>query len=143
MAKKTFLEVQKQIEQLQQEAEQLRKQESNEVLARIKEAIAVYGFTAAELGVAGGAKRGRVPKAVSVKAGRKFSGKAGASAPKYRDQNGNVWSGRGPRPAWFKAALRLASRQKSFLPSKACDCRPRGQQYGESDRAARRSVETL
>ena len=115
MAKKTFLEVQKQIEQLQQEAEQLRKQESNEVLARIKEAIAVYGFTAAELGVAGGAKRGRVPKAVSVKAGRKFSGKAGASAPKYRDQNGNVWSGRGPRPGWFKAALEAGKSPDELL----------------------------
>ena len=41
MAKKTFIEVQKQIEQLQKEAELLRKQEAHEVLARIKEAIAV------------------------------------------------------------------------------------------------------
>ena len=126
MAKKTFLEVQKQIEQLQQEAEQLRKQESNEVLARIKEAIAVYGFTAAELGVAGGAKRGRVPKAVSVKAGRKFSGKAGASAPKYRDQNGNVWSGRGPRPAWFKAALEAGKSAEEFLAKKGLRLSPAG-----------------
>ena len=55
MAKKTFLEIQKQIEQLQKEADHLRKQEADEVLARIKEAIAVYGFTAAELGVGTGA----------------------------------------------------------------------------------------
>ena len=115
MAKKTFLEIQKQIEQLQQEADQLRKQESNEVLARIKEAIAVYGFTAAELGVAGGAKRGRTPKALSGKAGRKSSGKGGASAPKYRDPNGNVWSGRGPRPAWLKAALDAGKSAEDFL----------------------------
>jgi len=106
MAKKTFLEVQKQIEQLQKEAEQLRKQESDEVLGRIKEAIAVYGFTAVELGVAPASRRGRPASVSGVKqnsAGRK-STKAGA-APKFRDSNGNVWSGRGPRPAWFKAAL--------------------------------------
>jgi DNA-binding protein H-NS len=117
MAKKTFLEIQKQIEQLQKEADHLRKQEADEVLARIKEAIAVYGFTAAELGVGAGAGvgRGRARKVTAVKPGRKQGGKSSASAPKYRDQNGNVWSGRGPRPAWFKAALEAGKSAEEFL----------------------------
>jgi len=104
---KTFLQVQKQIEQLQKEAEQLRKKEADGVLSRIKEAISVYGFTAVDLGF------GKVPGRVAVV--RKSNGKksrrtnqpagAGAGAPKFKDEQGNVWSGRGPRPAWFKAAL--------------------------------------
>jgi DNA-binding protein H-NS len=105
MARRTFIEVQRQIEQLQKEADQLRKQEAADVLGRIKEAIAVYGFTAAELGVAGAAIAGRTRKAKSPAGGRKSSGKSLGSGPKYRDQEGNVWSGRGPRPSWFKAAL--------------------------------------
>ena len=116
MAKKTFLEVQKQIEQLQQEAELLRKQEAHEVLARIKEAIAVYGFTAADLGFGGGAKKRLAQPAASSKRGRKSSGKAAAApAAKFRDQSGNAWSGRGPRPAWFKAALEQGKTPEDLL----------------------------
>lgn len=116
MAKKTFLEVQKQIEQLQKEAELLRKQEAHEVLARIKEAIAVYNFTAAELGFGvGGGKRSAQP-AASLKRGRKANGKAAAApSAKFRDQVGNVWSGRGPRPAWFKAALESGKAPEDLL----------------------------
>ena len=103
---KTFLQVQKQIEQLQKEAEQLRKKEADGVLARIKEAIAVYGFTAADLGV--GKDAGRVA-AVAKKAAKKTKKgnkqTSGAATAKFRDDQGNEWSGRGPRPAWFKAAL--------------------------------------
>jgi len=116
MANKTFREVQKQIEQLQKEASQLRQQEANEVLARIKEAIAVYGFSAAELGV------GRTRRAASAKpagvAGRgrpAGTTKALSAQPKYRDQAGNVWGGRGPRPAWFKAALESGTDPESLL----------------------------
>lgn len=104
---KTFLQVQKQIEQLQKEAEQLRKKEADGVLSRIKEAIAVYGFTAADLGF--GKATGRV--AVAKKETGKKTGKpkkaaaAAMGAPKFKDDQGNEWSGRGPRPAWFKAAL--------------------------------------
>ncbi|VDO09277.1 unnamed protein product [Brugia timori] len=113
MAKKTFLEVQKQIQQLQKQAEQLRRQEADEVLARIKEAIAVYGFTAAELGVAGAIGRGVRRTAVTKPA--KQDGRKASAAPKYRDQNGNVWSGRGPRPAWFKAALEAGTSADALL----------------------------
>lgn len=103
---KTFLQVQKQIEQLQKEAEQLRKKEADGVLSRIKEAISVYGFTAADLGF--GKAPGRV--AVAGKSNSKKSRKINkpavdADAPRFKDDQGNVWSGRGPRPGWFKAAL--------------------------------------
>jgi DNA-binding protein H-NS len=116
MAKKTFIEVQKQIEQLQKEAELLRKQEAHEVLARIKDAITVYGFTATELGFGSGVGKRSVRPIVKLKRGRKSGNKDMAtSAAKFRDPNGNVWSGRGPRPAWFKAALEAGKAPEDLL----------------------------
>lgn len=101
---KTFLQVQKQIEQLQKEADQLRKKEADGVLSRIKEAISVYGFTAADLfGKASG--RVAIAKKANGKKSHKTNKTATAGAPKFKDEQGNIWSGRGPRPAWFKAAL--------------------------------------
>ncbi|SCX74538.1 H-NS family nucleoid-associated regulatory protein [Variovorax sp. EL159] len=104
---KTYLQVQKQIAQLQKEADTLRKKEAAGVLARIKEAIAVYGFTAEELGV--GTRKPRASKAsaapVARRKGAKKAAAKSAAAPRFKDDQGNVWGGRGPRPAWFKAAL--------------------------------------
>lgn len=103
---KTYLQVQKQIAELQKEADQLRKKEADGVLSRIKEAIAVYGFTAAELGVGRAAVRNAVTEKPAEKVSRRAKKpQAPVSAPQFKDENGNVWSGRGPRPAWFKAAL--------------------------------------
>lgn len=113
---KTFLQVQKQIEQLQREAEQLRKKEADGVLSRIKEAIAVYGFTAADLGFGKGI--GRVAPVVKQGTKKTRKGKkqaAETATPKFRDDQGNVWSGRGPRPAWFKAALEAGKAADDLL----------------------------
>jgi DNA-binding protein H-NS len=117
MAKKTFVEIQKQIEQLQKEAEQIKQQEADEVLGRIKEAIAVYGFSAADLGFGAPSKRGAAAqKKTGARRGAKAAAKANSAvAPKYRDSGGNVWSGRGPRPAWFKAALESGKAAEDLL----------------------------
>lgn len=116
MAKKTYLEIRKQIDQLEKEAARLRSEESGEVLARIKEAIAVYGFSASDLGFGAGAgpRTGRKP--APAKRGRP-AGKKKAAMPmaKYRDQDGNAWGGRGPRPAWFKAALEAGKSVEDLL----------------------------
>lgn len=114
---KTFLQVQKQIEQLQREAEQLRKKEADGVLSRIKEAIAVYGFSAADLGF--GKAPGRVTKAQKSVAKKtrksKTAAAAATGAPKFKDDQGNIWSGRGPRPGWFKAALEAGKSADELL----------------------------
>ena len=52
----TYKQIQKQIEQLQRQAEVLRNSEVKGVVDRIKVAIAHYGLTAAQLGL-GQAKR--------------------------------------------------------------------------------------
>ncbi|MDR6861265.1 H-NS family nucleoid-associated regulatory protein [Variovorax guangxiensis] len=93
----TYKQIQKQIEQLQRQADVLRHSEVKGVVDRIKVAIAHYGLTAAQLGL-GTSKAAARPK----KALGSSSGKSGA---KFSDGNGNAWSGRGPRPSWLRDAL--------------------------------------
>jgi DNA-binding protein H-NS len=113
---KTFLQIQKQIEQLQKEAEQLRKKEADGVLSRIKEAIAVYGFTAAELGVdKTSARTGATGKVDGKKTRKTKKSTSVTDVPKFKDDQGNVWSGRGPRPMWFKAALKAGKSPDELL----------------------------
>ena len=75
------------------------------VVAKIKDAIAHYGLTAADLGLSKPARK-QVSVAKPAKKARKGSaaGKSGRPA-KYQDDQGRAWSGIGKRPGWFKAAL--------------------------------------
>jgi DNA-binding protein H-NS len=117
----TYKQIQKQIEQLQRQAEALRNSEIKGVIDRIKVAIAHYGLTAEQLGF-GGKKTVARP----TKVGRS----ARKSAASFSDGNGNVWSGRGPRPRWLRDALaagrsieefRVGSLKKSIPASAAPD----------------------
>ena len=70
-------------------------------MARIKEAIAHYGFTAADLGLAGvngKAKRGQATKAKPAKPAKSASTVKPASVAKYRDDADHSWTGIGPKP---------------------------------------------
>ncbi len=92
---KTYQSVRAQIAKLEREAETLRRQELKSVIAQVREVIAQYGLTAADLGL--GAGRGR---AAAGKAHR-----AGAGVAKYRDpKTGQTWTGRGRPPAWIAGA---------------------------------------
>jgi DNA-binding protein H-NS len=93
----TLEQIQKQIADLQRQAEKIRRDEVGEVIGRIKEAIALYGFTAADLGLRK-APRGR-PASKTSKPRKK------ASRAKFRDASGRTWTGRGRRPQWFIDAL--------------------------------------
>ena len=113
---KTLEQINKQIASLSKQADELKKREVADVIKRIKEAIAVYGLTAYDLGFR--KKPGRqkaaegVEPQVKAKSGR---GKPGSKAPvKYRDQSGNTWSGRGLQPRWLKAALQGGKKLDDF-----------------------------
>ena len=84
---RTYAQIQDEIAALQKKAEELRHTEMTGVIDRIKLAIQHYGITAEQL----------------------FDGAAALQAPattiKYADGNGNLWSGRGPRPRWLREAL--------------------------------------
>jgi DNA-binding protein H-NS len=109
-----------QIAALQAKADAIRKQEVGEVVAKIKEAIAHYGLTAADLGLsASGTKAPKAPKTAKAgKPGRKPRAKTAVKpvrAAKYADGQGRTWSGIGKRPDWFKVALAAGKTSEELL----------------------------
>lgn len=108
---KTYTQLMKQIHALSRDAERLKKNEVKDVVTRIKEAIATYGLTAADLGL-GGARRGPKP-GIKRTAGRKAV-KAAKAVVRFRDQDGNTWVGRGPRPQWLRNALASGKSVEDF-----------------------------
>lgn len=97
---KTYSAIKAEIAKLERQAEKLRKAEVNGVIGRIKEAIAAYGLTAEDLGLARSAKSGRNPPRQAKPAVRSKAGVA-----RYRDPaTGNTWTGQGRPPAWIAAA---------------------------------------
>ena len=92
MANQTLAQVQKQIAVLEVKAAKLREAEKAGVIARIKEAIQVYGIAPREL---------YSSPPVKVKPKQKKA----AAAPRFSDGMGNTWIGRGPYPQGVRDAL--------------------------------------
>jgi DNA-binding protein H-NS len=122
----TLKAIQEQIAALQAKAAEIRQQEVGGVIAKIKDAIAHYGLTAADLGLAAAAPKAATATKTSKpgrKLGRKSGGRPGGSArtgkpvraAKYIDGQGNTWSGLGKRPNWFKAALAAGKKAEEML----------------------------
>lgn len=120
----TYSEMLAQIEELQKQAQKQRKEEYASVLKNIKRQITEYGITAEELGYspivspakrapkparpADSAKPARKPRAKRATAGTKVS-------PKYKDDSGNTWTGRGKMPTWLAKAVGEGRTLESFL----------------------------
>ena len=103
---KTLTQLNAQIAKLQKEVEAVKAKEAVGVIERIKEAIAHYGLTAADLGFSGrGTKAGKTASKVAAKKRRKKAAKKPAGVIRYRDESGNTWTGHGKRPRWYLAAL--------------------------------------
>lgn len=99
----TYNDLLKQIETLQRQAEEIRRNELNAVIAEIKDKMAQYGLTAADLGGA------------SSKAKKAVSG-AGKVPAKYRNAaTGETWSGRGRTPKWLADAEAAGTQREHFL----------------------------
>lgn len=96
---KTYEQLIKQIDTLSREAEKLKRKEREGVIARMKEAIPIYGITAHDLGLTLSKSKG---KAIGARKGGKSKS---ARAARFRDEAGNIWVGRGPRPQWLRDAL--------------------------------------
>jgi DNA-binding protein H-NS len=98
---KTYAAIQAEIAKLAKQAQALRKSEVAGVIAKIKEAIATYALTAADLGFGRGAAK--AVRASTAKSSKKTSTTIGVA--KYRDpKTGKTWTGRGKPPAWIAGA---------------------------------------
>jgi DNA-binding protein H-NS len=95
----SYKELRAKAEEILRQAEEARKGEIAAVVAAIKEKMAEFGITVADL--RGGARRG--PK------------KATKVPPKYRDPaTGQTWSGRGKVPKWLAAYMKKGRKKESY-----------------------------
>ena len=95
---KTYSAIKAEIAKLEKQAEALRKTEVAGVIAKIKEAIAAYALTAADLGLGRGAAQ--AARTSTAKSSKKTSTTIGVA--KYRDpKTGKTWTGRGKPPTWI------------------------------------------
>ena len=105
----TYLELKEQAEKLLAEAERMREQEIADAITDVKQKIALYGLTAADLGLAkssGGPGGSRVRRTKSA---------AAKSPVKFRGPNGETWSGgRGRKPQWVVQALKDGRNLEEF-----------------------------
>lgn len=92
--KRTYSDVKAQIDALQAEADALRAQEIEAVVADVRAKVAEYGLT--EQDVFGRTRGARAKGSAIAKT---------LSVPKYRDpKTGATWSGKGRAPAWIANA---------------------------------------
>ncbi len=101
---RSYKQILDQIESLKREADEIRKKEVDAVIGRMKEAIASYGISAADLGFRIG-KPGRAPGAAKASSAVSANGSKANRPVKYRDTSGNTWIGMGKRPDWLRKAL--------------------------------------
>ena len=128
---KTYAQLAQEIEALKTRADAVLQKEKAEVAARIRKAIAIYGLTAEELGFINTAERSKSRAApVDPKRATAVDTALPSGPVKYRDQAGNVWGGRGPRPNWLKTALASGRKLDSLAVS-----------AGKAKRAAAPAVE--
>jgi DNA-binding protein H-NS len=106
---KSYEQLRADIATLSAKAEAARLKEVAEVIAKIKVAIDFYDITAADLGLRLSGNKAAGSKARAAKRGSKAS-----VGVKFKDTSGNVWGGRGPRPAWLRAALAAGAELQSF-----------------------------
>jgi DNA-binding protein H-NS len=90
--------------ELERQIEQLRSSERAAAMLKIRELMQAYGLTASDLA---GPDR---TKGTATPGSRK-----GVAAPvKFRDAQGNTWSGRGLKPKWLQAALEQGNSLEEF-----------------------------
>lgn len=94
----SYEDIQEKIRVLQEKADEIKKREAIEVVAKIKEAIKAYGFKPADL------------------FGPRFAGSRGKERPaKYGDDKGNTWHGIGRHPDWYRKAIKQGKTPEDLL----------------------------
>lgn len=122
---KTVEQLTRQMERLQRQIDAARDREVAGVVARIRVAIAHYQLTPAQLfaskPVRAKAALAPAPRA-RKKAARSPTSRASGGTPrpgnklppKYRDDAGNAWTGRGSTPRWLRDALAAGKSREDF-----------------------------
>lgn len=93
----TLVEIQNQIASLEEEAVRVRAAEIGPAIEKIKGLMSLYKISVTDLGFKESSERNT---------GTSTPEKSGKKADiKFRDNDGNSWSGRGLKPKWLSSAL--------------------------------------
>lgn len=133
----TYSQLQKQIEALRAQADELRQAEMAEVVSKMKEDIRAYGITPQHLFGIRGTGGGKTKAKLDI-------------TPRFADADGNTWVGRGPRPQWLRDALAAGRSLDDFAvgagakaapvkpaPKKAAAGKTNGKKAGGKSKAGR------
>lgn len=101
----SYQELKAQADELMRQANILRGQEKEKAIVTIKEQIQALSITPEELGFR------------SVRKYKK-QGSTGKYPPRYRDENGNEWSGMGRMPTWLHEFIKSGGDRESLLIEK-------------------------
>lgn len=102
-----------QIQKLTKKAEDARRAETSNVVAKIKSMMDEFGITVADLR---DAKPAKAKKGAAGTGKTKKSGKGGSVAPKYRNPaSGETWTGRGRQPVWVREFVEKGGALESLL----------------------------
>jgi DNA-binding protein H-NS len=114
---KGLAQLEAQIAKMQEQAEALRRKEAEGVMERIREAIRTYGFKPRDLFGKGAAPKPRNGKANGTAASTtKVNPLVGFKRPvRYRDANGNEWTGMGLTPVWLREHIEQGASKEDFL----------------------------
>ena len=89
---------------LERQIAQLNSKGRQDAIDEIRRIMAEHGLTADDIAAARGRKAGAKPDGTERK----------AVAAKYRDDQGNQWTGRGLKPRWLTAALAAGRKLEDF-----------------------------
>ena len=120
----TYAELKHQIKKMSQEAERLRKKELASIIKDVRTKIVEFGLTASDIGL-NSLPRNRSADDVQLdrKKGSPKKSRVGRAErkpvpPKYADQKGNLWSGRGKAPRWMVEEISNGRSMNDFLINK-------------------------
>ena len=116
----TYLDLKAQIKALEEQAEELRKNELTSVIEDMKLKISEYGISAEELGFIVKPITVYTEKPISQKIAEATSDKKPVE-PKYAGPDGKTWSGRGIAPKWISEHIANGGKKEDFLIAKSTD----------------------
>ena len=116
---KSLTRIQEQIDKLQRRAHVIRSKEIAGVIKRMQTAIQHYNLTAEDVFGKSPTKRkeANVSNSRAQVASRTRPAKRKPVAVKYRDDQGNTWTGRGSQPRWLVASLKAGKKIGDFTVS--------------------------
>lgn len=109
-----LIQLQAQIEQLQQQAQEIRAKEFASTVQDILAKMQAFGITVKDLQITKVVKGNKGKVTAAAKKTKSPKRAVNVVAAKYRGPNGETWSGRGLTPKWLSALIAQGQSKELF-----------------------------